>query len=394
MRIKSYLSTMIASSFMILLVACQPQLLPTESSGASPAPLEQSLPGTVVATGLNGPQDVYVADDGSIWVVDSGMGGDMQFTAADPASGGTRVATFGMSAQLVQVADGTQEIVTMLPSAMVGEGRQAETAGGGRIAVMDGEVYVTVGEWQDSFSSERPELSGTVVKLVDGSPTLVADTYALEASDNPGGFGLHSHPYGLVSGPDGMLYIADAGANALLRVNPADGVVETVAAFAGVPGMPFPNGGRNGAMESDPVPTGLVVADDGTTYVTLLPGFPFIPGSSKVVQVSPDGTVSDYATGLTTMTDLTQGPDGAMYGVQFAIFGEQGPQFGSGAIVRIQEGDASEIVLGNLPFPTAIDFDMDGNAYITINGIGAPGSGQAIKVDGLTDMSGQPMAMR
>jgi len=94
------------------------------------------------------------------------------------------------------------------------------------------------------------------------------------------------------------------------------------------------------------------------------------------------------------MTDLTQGPDGAMYGVQFAIFGEQGPQFGSGAIVHIQEGAASEIVLGGLPFPTAIDFDMDGNAYITINGIGAPGSGQAIKVDGLIDMSGQPMVMR
>jgi hypothetical protein len=64
----------------------------------------------------------------------------------------------------------------------------------------------------------------------------------------------------------------------------------------------------------------------------------------------------------------------------------------SGAIVRIKEGDASEVVLGGLSFPTSLDFDADGNAYITINGVGAPGSGEVVMVAGLTDLAGEPIA--
>lgn len=387
MRIKS-LFLPAASIAALALVACQPmQLLPTEPQSGAMMPAEASHGGETIAAGLNGPQGVHVAEDGTVWVIDAGMGGEMQFTAADPASGGERPVAYGDSAQLVMVGpDGSQSTVAMLPSAMVGEGMQAETAGGGRIEVIDGEVYMTVGEWQGSFSADRPEMAGSVVKLDGDSISLVADTWTNEETNNPDGFGLHSHPYGLATGPDGILYIADAGGNALLRTDPATGAIETVAVFDGVPGMPFPNGGRGGAMESDPVPTDVIVMDDGTVYVSILPGFPFIPGSGKVVQVAPDGSVSDYATNLTMITDLTQGPDGAMYGIQFAIFTEQGPQFGSGAIVRIQEGDSTEVLVDGLPFPTAIDFDADGNGYVTLNGVGAPGSGELVKFAELTGM--------
>jgi sugar lactone lactonase YvrE len=79
------------------------------------------------------------------------------------------------------------------------------------------------------------------------------------------------------------------------------------------------------------------------------------------------------------LTDLRMGPDGNLYAVQFGLFTEQGPQPNSGAIVRVQEGDASEVVMDGLSFPTSIDFDAEGNAYVTINGVGAPGSGQVVK---------------
>ena len=39
----------------------------------------------------------------------------------------------------------------------------------------------------------------------------------------------------------------------------------------------------------------------------------------------------------------------------------------SGAIWRIQEGEESELIYTGLSFPTSIDFNEAGDAYITIN---------------------------
>jgi hypothetical protein len=152
------------------------------------------------------------------------------------------------------------------------------------------------------------------------------------------------------------------------------------------------NPARGGAQESDPVPTGIAFDQAGNAYVSFLSGAPFVPGAAKVVKVSTDGTVTDYATGLTTLTDLRTGPDGNLYAVQFGRFTEQGPQPGSGAIIRIKAGTASEVVVDGLVFPTSIDFNASGDAYVTVNGVGAPGSGQVVKFAALTSMAGTPMS--
>jgi hypothetical protein len=217
-----------------------------------------------------------------------------------------------------------------------------------------------------------------VVKIESGKATVVANAWDLEGSENPDGFIKESHPYGLTPGPDGKLWVADAGANTLFTVDPASGSVELMAVFDGI-SSPLPNPNRGGAMESDPVPTGIAIGDDDNIYVSFLPGFPFLPGSAKVVQVTPDGQVSDYANGLTMVTDLRKGPDGALYAVQLGQFTEQGPVPNSGSIVRVKEGADSEVVIGDLSFPTSIDFNASGDAYVTINGVGAPGSGEVVK---------------
>ncbi len=112
-----------------------------------------------------------------------------------------------------------------------------------------------------------------------------------------------------------------------------------------------------------------------------------MPGAAKVVSISPEGEVSDYATGLTMITDLRMAPDGELYAVQLGEFTEQGPMPNSGAIWHIHEGEASEVVYSGLSFPTSIDFNEAGDAYITTNGVGEPGSGAVIRVPGLTAMS-------
>lgn len=242
--------------------------------------------------------------------------------------------------------------------------------------------------WLEAAGPDRLPNIGAVVKIADGAVTEVANTWEIEGDTNPRGFVLDTHPHGFAAGPDGWLWVADAGANNLLRVDPISGAVELIAVFDGLPG-PFPNTMREDALEIAPVPTAAVVDADGNAYVSLLSGFPFVPGSAKVVKVAADGAVSDYATGLTMLTDLRRGPDDATYALRFAIFGEKGPTPNSGALLRIGEGDDSEILIDGPSFPTSLDFNADGDVYITINGIGAPGSSAVIKLAGATAMVGQ-----
>jgi DNA-binding beta-propeller fold protein YncE len=343
--------------------------------------------GTTVATGLNGPMGVLVASDGRVWVIDSGMGGDTEVAGVDTATGEPITAKLGDSAQVVQIApDGTQTAVANLPSIVQG----MEATGGARLALLNDTLYATSGFWIEVAGPDAAPNMAIVAKIEGSKVTEVANLWKLESEQNPGGFIKESHPYGLAAGPDGNLWVAEAGANELLKINPASGQVELVAVFEGVP-SPLPNEARGGAMESDPVPTGITFGQDGSAYVSFLPGFPFLPGSAKVVKVTADGQVSDYATGLTMLTDLRTGPDGNMYAVQVGQFTEQGPVPNSGAIIRVKAGDASEVVVSGLSFPTSIDFNAAGDAYVTINGAGAPGTGEVVKFAGLTSLAGTPL---
>ena len=331
---------------------------------------------TVIAEGLAGPMGLAVDDAGNVFVIESGSGGEQEMNVTNP-QGQAVVGTFGASARVIRIAaDGTQDVIAQLPSMNTG----LESEGGSRLAFLDGRLYATSGIWKGDWGDARPELMGHVVGIDDGQAVSVADTYAFETANNPDPNILDSHPYGIAAAPDGSLWIADAGANALLRADPATGEVSLVALLEGIP-SPLPNPNRGGAMEADPVPTGITFDADGNAYLSLLGGFPFVPGSSKVVMVTPDGVVSDYATGLTMTTDLRHGPDGGLYAVQIGVFTESGPTPDSGRIVRLDGGVATELVSG-LSFPTAIAFDADGDAYVTLNGMGGPG-GAVVRYDGL-----------
>ncbi len=343
--------------------------------------------GTVVATGFNGPQGITVDSEGNLWVIDSGLGGDEDIQFISIETGELFPTKIGPTARIVMVSpDGEQTDVAALPSLLASE---TEVIGGARLTWLDGTLYATAGGWVGG-AGDPPDLAGAVVRVEAGEVVEVADLWAHEEANNPDGLILESHPYGLAAGPDGWLWIADAGANTLIRVNPVTGDIENVATFDGLPG-PFPNPFRNDAMEADPVPTAVAFDDAGNAYVSFLSGFPFTPGSAKVVRVTPDGQVSDHATGLTMLTDLQRGPDGALYAMQFGMFTEEGPVPNTGAVVRIHEGDASELLIGGLPFSTGLAFDEAGNAFVTINGVGAPGSGAVVRIDALTELQGEPV---
>ena len=337
--------------------------------------------GVVVAEGLNAPQGILVDDEGSVWVIESGLGGEEEIAIFSTQAMTDVTALFGPTTRVLRIAaDGTQEEMAALPSLMVG----GEGIGGGRLAILDGVLYATVGQ----FSSD-PEDAGiadfAVVVAIneDGSATTVASTWDFERENNPDGTTLYdSHPYGLMAGPDGALYVADAGANDVVRVDPATGEVSLVAVLDPLPGV-FPSDTRGGELLTDPVPTDIIFDDEGNAYVSYLSGAPFIPGSAGVKLVAPDGTVSDYATGLTMVNDLQWGPDGNLYGVQFGMFTDQGPVPNSGSVVRIHGGEDFEVVVDGLMFLTSLDFNPEGDLFVTTNGLGAPGSGQVVMFEGV-----------
>jgi len=349
--------------------------------------------GQIVAGGLNGPQGVFVDAEGYIYVIDSGMGGEERVTFFNTQTYEPIPGRFGHTTVVMRLnPDGEPEVVAQLPSIATGSGPEdGEFLGGARLTEIDGTLYTTVGGWHSSLGNDVTiENYSAVVSLAGDAPELVADLWAHEATNNPDETSnLESHPCGITAGADGMLYIADAAANALLRVDPNSGEVETVTGFEGIPGV-FPSQTRGGELLADPVPTGVVVNEDGSAFVSFLSGAPFVPGSAKVVQVSPDGEVSDYATGLTMLTDLQRGPDGNLYAVSFGMFTQEGPVFNSGAIIRILEDGNSEIVVDGLPFATGLAIDTDGNGYVAINGIAIPQAGMVVRYEALTVMAGMP----
>ena len=348
-----------------------------EMAADAPAAVEASP--VTVASGLNGPMGVAVESDGTLWVVDSGTAGDEQIMYPDIETHEMTPHAFGQSARVVRISpDGTQSDVGTLPSLHFGE----EMLGASRVVVMDGVTYVTSGEWTAGMQDDRIPFMAAVVRIEDGEMSELVSTWPIERDENPAGALVETHPYGLAEGPDGMLWLADAAGNTLLRIDPASGAMELIAVFEALPG-PVPNPARGNAMETEPVPTGVAFDASGNTYVSFLPGVPFLPGSAKVVRVTEDGGVSDYATDLTMLTDLQTGPDGNLYAVSMGEFTEQGPVPNSGAVVRIGQGTTSRPVLTGLSFPTGLGFAANGDAYVTLNGIGAPGSGQVVKYAGL-----------
>lgn len=105
-------------------------------------------------------------------------------------------------------------------------------------------------------------------------------------------FDNNSNAFALTKGPDGHLYIVDAGANAVIKRDKNNHILDMFTTFPPI------------GVNRDPVPTGIVF--DGTHFVlSSLTGFPFSPGSANLYKVNTAGVMVPYKSGFTTLTHLT-----------------------------------------------------------------------------------------
>lgn len=125
----------------------------------------------------------------------------------------------------------------------------------------------------------------------------------------------------------------------------------------------------------------------------------FAPADGRVYQVAyPTGTLTEIASGFSSMTDVEFGPGGQLYALNF---GDQNPtmsedappwSFGSGKVFKLDAatGTLTPIVTG-FTFTTAIIFSGD-TAYVANNGITIPGlnDGEIWKIDNVSSLQPLP----
>ena len=302
---------------------------------------------TTIAAGLTNPRGFDWGPDDALYLAQAGHGGDNNVALVP----GFTVDN-GLTSSVSVVADGClTTAATGLPSALWQEA--GWIWGAMDVAFLGDQAYALLsGAGPNWFS---PSSRSGVYRLNgDGTMTLVGDISSWLPDNPPAEVPFDYSPDGslfdLEATGDALL-VSEAVGGQLLRVTP-DGEIDSVADLS----------------RDHLVPTGIALDDEGNAYIGHETAAPYIDGASKVIMVTPDGTVSDHWTGLTVVTDVAMGPDGSLYAAEMAtgFSGETGEMPArSGRIVRQTGPDSSEAVVTDLQYPAYIGFDADGRLLVS-----------------------------
>ena len=160
----------------------------------------------------------------------------------------------------------------------------------------------------------------------------------------------------------GSRYVADAGANTLVRVKWNGNA--RVGSFFPVPAN----------FQSDAVATCVARGPDGALYVGELLGGFYAPGSARIWRVTAHHAPTVWASGLTTVQGCGFGSDGAFYATEFQTAG-LGATNPAGDVVRISpNGQRTHLGVGKLFFPSGFAAGPNGAIYVSNCSI-APATG-------------------
>lgn len=288
-----------------------------------PIPEPETLTATSFVTGLRMPIGFAIDEKNQLWVTEAGTGNnDGSLVLITSAGVKTTVATGFPSV----VANGSIE-------------------GMSKPLVKDGILYLLHGVSGKLYT-------GNISSFKSGDATLPLSYFQSEDIGtyvrslnltNP----VNSNLFDLTIGPDGHLFMVDAGANAIFK---RDKTTKVVTQFAHFP---------NVATGIESVPTGIVY-DGSNFFVSNLSGFPFAAGNARVYKVTTAGAVSEYKTGFTNLTNVTLTKNNKPLVLQLAEFGATGFQGGSGKILN----EDGKTLFTGLTMPTDLVRSGDREYYV------------------------------
>nr|WP_295934817.1 ScyD/ScyE family protein [uncultured Dyadobacter sp.] len=315
----------------VVIVAC------TDHSEPIPEPTQFSVSNFV--SGLRAPIGMAIDEQGRFWVTEGGTGHDDG-------------ALVMISPQGVKTT-----VVTNFKSII----NQGNVEGISHLYYDNGTLYLLHGvEGLLYIINPTTLLAGSLPLHKDHLPNENIKNFVATLNLT---FDNNSNAFSLTKGPDGHLYIADAGANAVIRRNKDTHALDLFTTFP-------PVGGPN----RDAVPTGIVF--DGSRFLlSSLTGFPFTPGTANLYQVNPAGEMVPRTGGFTTLTHITLTANGQPLLLHFADFtpppGSMGnpPGFkpNTGSILN----EAGNVLISGLNFPTDIKRHGDRTFYVLSLGDGA-----------------------
>ncbi|MBE9200929.1 MULTISPECIES: ScyD/ScyE family protein [unclassified Nodularia (in: cyanobacteria)] len=406
MKLKSFTLT--------LLTLCIASVASTKAASAATL--------SVIADGLNNPRNFDFAPDGSIYLTESGSGGDGKDGSCVPSPSAQYIPLCsGDTASLLKITpDGkTETVIPNLPSlALTPSGEQAAGPADFKFD-SQGNAYLLYGYAGHPNTREDPlnaPLLGQLYKvdLTTNSLTSLADFANYELQNNPDGSDVISNPYAMAI-QDDTAYVVDGGGNTIYSVGLDGSGIKNVAKFPEklisadkleFPTLPEgivdPTGGAelppgfttasNGLpVSNQSVPTGIAIAPDGSLTVSEFTYFPYPEGEARIHKVNPDDlSIETIADGFTQLTGVAYDPEGNLYALQhidqseWKVIEQGGNIIGDvgGSLIKIApNGDRTTIWSGDgLQLASGLTFGPDGNLY-TSNNSRLSGTGQLIKID-------------
>lgn len=294
----------------------------------------------VVASGLQAPMGIATDWRGNVWVAETGTANNDGKVVVVQTGG----AHGGQQGQAVDAIVNLSSIKNAL---------SGETEGPAHLLFDHATLYILAGDllYHADLKSFKPGDAP-----IDASALPSEDIGSYVRSLNivtPN----DSHPYNLIKGPDGAIYIVDAGANALIK-RLGSGNYSVVAKFPDIKN-PTPVGPP--MIQS--VPTGIIF-QNGYFLITTLTGFPFPEGQAVIYKVTMAGDVSVYRSGFTTLVDIANGGFDGNVILHHGTFGATGftPNTGS---LSFTDGHSTTVIADKLNMPAGLAQINNHSWYVT-----------------------------